>query len=144
MDLLISYSYCAPTCMYLCFTAATLLLSDSGCMYGSSPCHPSYTHCLPFTHTPPFFPTYLLPFLPTLEGRAFLLFTSLCTHVVVYMYSAPSDYMEKYHLNYTENKAHSLGVRKTVSVLSHKLSKPLMTSYLPLITFPKPMWCSFY
>ena len=38
-------------------------------------------------------------------------------------------YTEHYHLDYTENKAHSLGVRKTVSVLSHKLSKPLMTSW---------------
>ena len=46
------------------------------------------------------------------------------------------DYTEKYHLDYTENKAHSLGVRKTVGVLSHKLSKPLMTfiftsNYIP-------------
>ena len=34
-----------------------------------------------------------------------------------------------------ENKTHSLGVRKTVSVLSHKLSKPydiiLTSNYIP-------------
>ena len=34
------------------------------------------------------------------------------------------DYTEKYYLDYTENKAHSLGVRKTIRVLSGKLSKP--------------------
>ena len=34
------------------------------------------------------------------------------------------DYTEKYYLDYTENKAHSLGVRKTIRVLSGRLSKP--------------------
>ena len=53
------------------------------------------------------------------------------------------DYTEKYHLDYTENKAHSLGVRKTVGVLSHKLSKPLMTfiltsNYIPQANVVQP------
>ena len=34
------------------------------------------------------------------------------------------DYTEKYYLDYMENKAHSLGVRKTIRVLSGRLSKP--------------------
>ena len=33
------------------------------------------------------------------------------------------DYTEKYYLDYMENRAHSLGVRKTISVLSGRLSK---------------------
>ena len=33
------------------------------------------------------------------------------------------DYTEKYYLDYTENKAHSLGVRKTICVLRGRLSK---------------------
>ena len=53
------------------------------------------------------------------------------------------DYTEKYHLDYTENKAHSLGVRKTVGVLSHKLSNPLMTfiltsNYIPQANVVQP------
>ena len=35
------------------------------------------------------------------------------------------DYTEKYYLDYTENKAHSLGVTKTIRVLSGRLSKPV-------------------
>ena len=35
------------------------------------------------------------------------------------------DYTEKYYLDYAENIAHSLGVRKTIRVLSGRLSKPV-------------------
>ena len=35
------------------------------------------------------------------------------------------DYKENYHLDYTENKAHSLGVRKTIRLLSGKMCKPV-------------------
>ena len=49
------------------------------------------------------------------------------------------DYTEKYHLGYTENKAHSLGVRNTVGVLSHKLSKPL---YMNVINGLDSLWLS--
>ena len=48
-----------------------------------------------------------------------------CMPAFNFKYSAPSIiYTEKYYLDYTENKAHSLGVRKTIRVLSGKLSKP--------------------
>ena len=56
------------------------------------------------------------------------------------------DYTEKYDLDYTENKAHSLGVRKTVRVLSGKLNCLNQFRQLPLNTqtvFLTCMQCYF-
>ena len=40
------------------------------------------------------------------------------------------NYTENYHLDYTENKAHSLGVRKTVRVLSGRMYRHLTAKFL--------------
>ena len=93
--MLISYSYCVPTytCGYLLDlqlplrVLCTLLLSDS--KYGSSPCHPSCTHCLPSTHTTllpsthqPSFPP---PPPPPPNVRKGFPIVYLCIHMVVYV-----------------------------------------------------------
>ena len=53
------------------------------------------------------------------------------------------DYTEKYDLDYTENKAHSLGVRKIVRVLSGKLSNRIIQVALYLRWIGVQHKCSY-